>query len=184
MGRLIYSTICSLDGYFADKDGKFDWAMPSEEVLAVINDDMEGIGTYLYGRKIYEMMIYWETHPGPAQQSDQSARFAGIWQAADKVVYSTTLEGVSTKRTRLERSFEADAVRAIKEATDRDLAVDGPTLAESALRLGLVDDLHMILCPVVIGGGLKVLPDVRMDLELMRERRFANGMVQVHYRVK
>lgn len=184
MGRLIYSVICSLDGYFADAEGKFGWAYPGEEVLAAVNDEMEGVGTYLYGRKIYEMMVGWETEPALAAISEQSGRFAGIWQAADKVVYSTTLQGVSTNRTRLERSFERSAVLAIKESTDRDLAVDGPTLAASALRLGLVDDLHLILCPVVVGGGLKVLPDLRLDLELKSERRFENGMVQVRYRVK
>ncbi|MBX3143383.1 MAG: dihydrofolate reductase family protein [Trueperaceae bacterium] len=184
MGRLIYSVICSLDGYFADAEGKFGWAYPGEEVLAAINDEMESVGTYLYGRKIYEMMTGWETDAALAASTERSGRFAEIWQAADKVVYSTTLEGVSTKRTRLERSFERDAVEALKESTDRDLAVDGPTLAASALRLGLVDDLHLVLCPIVVGGGLKVLPpDVRLELELKSERRFGNGMVQVRYRV-
>lgn len=184
MGRLIFSAIGSLDGYLADLDGNFDWAVPDEEALADINAESRTVGTYLYGRRMYEMMIGWETDPSAAAQSAESAEFAKIWQATEKVVYSSTLPSVSTRRTRLERRFEAADVEEIKRRSDADMYVDGPTLASHAIRLGVVDRLHLILCPVVIGGGLPVLPDdVRLNLRLDDERRYSNGMVGLKYEV-
>lgn len=184
MGRLIYSAIGSLDGYLADDAGDFGWAVPDEEVLADVNAEARAVGTYLYGRRMYEMMTGWETDPSVAAQSPESAEFAEIWQAADKVVYSTTLESVTTRRTRLERSFDAAQVEKVKDDSAGDLYVDGPTLAAHALRLGVVDRLHLIVCPVVIGGGLAILPDgVRLGLRLDGERRYGNGMVGLRYEV-
>lgn len=185
MGRLILSAICSLDGYSADADGGFEWAVPDEEVLADVNAEARTVGTYLYGRRMYEMMTVWETDPAAAAQSPESAEFAAIWQAADKIVYSTTLDDVSTRRTRLEHSFDPIAIEEIKRRTDRDLYVDGPTLAAYALRVGVVDRLHLIVCPVVIGSGLPVLPNgLRLDLRLDTEHRYGNGMVGLRYDVR
>ncbi|MEJ2863410.1 dihydrofolate reductase family protein [Actinomycetospora flava] len=184
MGRLIFSAIGSLDGYMADADGDFSWAVPDEEVLADINAESRTVGTYLYGRRIYEMMVGWENDPEAAAQSPESAEFAKVWQSADKVVYSSTLAEVSTRRTRLERRFEAPDVEEIKRGTDADLYVDGPTLAGHAMRVGVVDRLHLLLCPVVIGGGLAILPpDLRLDLRLDAERRYGNGMVALQYEI-
>lgn len=185
MGRLIFSAIASLDGYMADSEGNFDWAMPDEEVLADINAEARTVGTYLYGRRMYEMMTVWETDPAVAGDSQGSAEFAAIWQAADKIVYSTTLDAVSTRRTRLEREFDARQVEEIKRSSVADLYVDGPTLAAYAIRLGVVDRLHVIVCPVVVGGGLSILPvDVRLDLRLDAERAYGNGMVGLQYEVR
>jgi dihydrofolate reductase len=185
MGQLIFSAICSLDGYIADSAGDFDWAVPDETVLADLNAEARTVGTYLYGRRMYETLSGWETDPSYADQSPGSAEFAAIWQAADKVVYSSTLETVNTRRTRLERSFEAADVAQIKRDSAADLYVDGPTLAAHALRLGVVDRLHLILCPVVVGGGLAVLPaDVRLTLRLDGERRYENGMVALRYAIE
>jgi dihydrofolate reductase len=181
MAKLIYSTIASLDGYVADEEGNFDWAAPDEEVHTFVNDLERPIGTYLYGRRMYEVMVFWET----AQTADQppSIRdYAEIWRAADKIVYSTTLEAVSSDRTRIERTFDPEAVREMK-ATARDLSVGGPDLAAQAFKAGLVDECHLFLAPIVIGGGTQCLPhDVRLKLELLGERRFGNGMVHLHYR--
>jgi dihydrofolate reductase len=182
VARLVYSAIASLDGYVVDADGSFDWAAPDEEVHAFVNDLERPIGTYLYGRRMYEVMRFWETAPTRAAP-DMAADFAELWQAADKVVYSTSLAAVSTARTRLERSFDADAVRKLVAAADRDVTVGGPTLAAAALGAGLVDELHLFLVPTVVGGGTRALPDdVRLDLELVDEHRFASGVVHLHHR--
>lgn len=181
MGKLIYSMISSLDGYVADTEGNFDWAMPDEEVLATINDDAAGVSTYLYGSRMYEMMRAWETDPEVITQSPRSEDFARIWQQAEKVVYSTSLPDVDTARTRLERNFDPDAVRTLKLESDGDLTVDGPTLAAHALRHSLVDEVRLLVCPVAVGSGLAALPDLRLDLHLRDVRRFGNGMVQLHY---
>ncbi|MFC7447370.1 dihydrofolate reductase family protein [Rhodococcus daqingensis] len=184
MGALIYSSICSLDGYVADRGGSFDWAMPDEEVHGFVNDLERPIGTYLYGRRMYEVMAVWESmagDPDPGIGND----FAELWCAAEKVVYSTTLRAVSTARTRLEREFDPAAIRAMKESSPRDLSIGGPTLAACALRAGLVDDVQLYLVPVVVGGGTPVLPqDIRLDLELVDEHRFAGGTVFLHYRTR
>ena len=190
MAKLIYSAITSLDGYIADEDGNFDWAMPDEEVLEFVNDLERPVGTYLYGRRMYEMMIGWETDPAAAEQSPRSrdfaeSDFAEIWKAADKVVYSRTLEEVSTKKTRIERDFDPDAVRRMKGSSERDMSVSGPELAAHAFGAGLVDECHLFLAPIVIGGGKRALPEsVRVGLELLDGRRFGNGMIYLRYRTK
>jgi dihydrofolate reductase len=179
VAKLIYSAIASLDGYTEDEDGKFDWAAPDEQVHAFVNDLERPIGTHLYGRRMYEVMVAWETmaDPDPVMRD-----YTEIWQAAEKIVYSTTLEAVSSARTRIERSFEPDAVRALKEASERDLSVGGPALAAEALRAGLIDQVQLFLSPIVIGGGNPALPDgVRVELELLDERRFGNGVVFLRY---
>ena len=182
MAKLIYATITSLDGYVADEDGKFDWAMPDEEVHAFVNDLERPIGTHLYGRRLYEVMIGWETMHTLPDQTPIALDFAAIWQAADKVVYSRTLETVSSARTRIERDFDPEAVRQMKDEADRDIAIGGATLAGEAIRAGLVDELHVIANPIVVGGGTRSLPDgVRWQLELLDERRFANGVVYLRY---
>jgi dihydrofolate reductase len=185
MAKLIYSAISSLDGYIADEDGNFDWAVPDEEVHGFINDLERPVGTYLYGRRMYETMVGWETDPTLAGQSPLMRDFAEIWQAADKVVYSKTLETVSTTRTRLEREFDPEAVRQMKASAGRDISVSGPDLAAQAFRAALVDECYLIVTPIVVGGGKRSLPnDVRLKLELLDERRFDNGMVYLHYRTR
>jgi dihydrofolate reductase len=182
---LIYSAITSLDGYVADKDGNFDWSMPDEEVHAFVNDLERPVGTYLYGRRLYEVMVYWESVSTGADEPPVMRDFAQLWQAADKVVYSTTLDTISSARTRLEREFDPDAVRQMKAMADRDITVGGANLAAQALTAGLVDECHLFVSPVVVGGGTRALPDdVRIDLELLDERRFGNGVVHLHYRVR
>jgi dihydrofolate reductase len=181
MARLIYMTIVSLDGYVADEDGKYGWAMPDDEVFGFVNDFERPVGTYLYGRRLYEEMTGWETMP-QAGQPPLMLDFAQIWRAADKVVFSRSLEAVSTARTRIERAFDPGAVRQMKERADRDITVGGPVLAAEALRAGLVDECHLIVCPIVVGGGKKSLPSgMRLPLELLAERRFANGAVYLRY---
>ncbi|MQA83433.1 MAG: deaminase [Streptosporangiales bacterium] len=183
MGKLIYAAITSLDGYIEDEDGKFDWAVPDEEVLAFINDQERPVGTYLYGRRMYETMVGWETDPTLAGQSPLMRDFAEIWQAADKIVYSATLETVSTARTRIERGFDPEAVRQLKATAERDITVGGPNLAAHAFKAGLVDECHLYLAPILVGGGKQSLTnDVRLRLELLDERRFGNGMVHLRYR--
>jgi dihydrofolate reductase len=185
MAKLIYSAIASLDGYVADVDGNFDWAAPDEEVHAFVNDLERSVGTYLYGRRMYETMVYWETAQTMADQSPIEQDYTAIWQAADKVVYSTTLEKVSSARTRIERNFDADAVRRMKAEASADITTGGPHLAAEAIKAGLVDELNLFLTPVVVGGGNRALPDgVRLDLELLEERRFAGGVVYLRYRTK
>ena len=183
MGKLIYSMIASLDGYVADRDGDFTWAQPDEEVLEDVNRDIAGVSTYLYGRKMYEMMRVWETDPAVAGQSPQSEDFARIWSTADKVVYSTTLPEVDTTRTQLERRFDPDKVRRLKSRTEGDLTVDGPTLAAHAFRHQLVDEVHVLLCPVIVGGGLAMFPDSRVNLRCRDTKTFSSGMVRIHYSV-
>ncbi len=185
MAKLIYSALTSLDGYIADEEGNFDWAVPNEEVHAFINDLVRPVGTHLYGRRMYEMMIGWENDPAAAEQSPRSGDFAEIWRAADKVVYSRTLEVVSTTKTSIERDFDPEAVRRMKGSSERDMSVSGPELATHAFGAGLVDECHLFLAPIVIGGGKRALPEsVRVVLELLDERRFGNGMVYLHYRTK
>jgi dihydrofolate reductase len=180
MGKLVYSAIASLDGYVNDAQGNFDWAAPDAEVHAFVNDQERPVGTYLYGRRMYETMSAWETMDDPAPLMRD---YADIWRAADKVVVSRTLDAVTTARTRLERALDAEAVRALK--AEGDVSVGGPTLAADALRAGLVDELHLFLNPVIVGAGTRALPDgLRADLELASERRFAGGVVHVHYRVR
>jgi dihydrofolate reductase len=182
MAKLIYSAITSLDGYVADEDGNFDWAAPDEEVHSFVNDLERSVGTYLYGRRMYEVMVAWETMP-LADQPAVVQDFAEIWQAADKVVHSTTLETVSSARTRIEPDFDPEAVRQMKASAGRDISVGGPDLAAQAIKAGLVDECHLFLTPIVVGGGKRSLPDdVRLTLELLDERRFGNGVVHLHYR--
>jgi dihydrofolate reductase len=184
MARLICTGITSLDGYTADENGNFDWSAPDEDVHAFINDLERPIGTYLYGRSLYEVMMYWETAHTEPDQPPVALDYATLWQAADKVVYSTTLESVTSARTRIERTFDPQAVRAMKDAADRDLSVGGRMLAAQAFREGLVDEVRLFVSPVVVGGGKQFLPDkVRLNLELMEEHRFRNGVVFLQYRV-
>ena len=184
MAKLIYSAIASLDGYIEDEHGKFDWAKPDEEVHSFVNDLERRVGTYLYGRRIYEVMAYWEKPPALADQPPFIRDYAEIWQAAEKVVYSRTLEAVSSARTRIERDFDPEAVRQMKASAESDISVGGSELAAQALEAGLVDELHLLAVPVVVGGGKGWLPDrVRLKLELLDERRFGNGTVHLHYAV-
>jgi dihydrofolate reductase len=185
MARLIYSALTSLDGYVADEDGNFDWAKPSEEVHVFVNDLERPVGTHLYGRRMYEVMAYWETADTTGDQPPFFRDYAEIWKAAEKIVYSRTLAEVSSARTRIEREFDIDAIRQLKATADSDISVGGPDLAAQAIEAGLVDELHLVLAPVVVGGGKPSLPDkVRLELELLDERRFANGVVHLHYRTR
>jgi dihydrofolate reductase len=182
MAKLIYSAIASLDGYIADEDGNFDWAAPDEEVHSFVNDLERPVGTYLYGRQMYQVMVPWETAHTFADQRPVMQDFARIWQAADKVVYSKTLETVSSARTRIEPDFDPEAVRQMKAQTERDITVGGPDLAAQAIKAGLVDEFHLFFVPIVVGGGNQALPDhVRLKLELLDERRFGNGVVHLRY---
>lgn len=182
MSKLIYSAITSLDGYVADEDGNFDWAAPDEEVHAFVNDLERTVGTYLYGRRMYDVMVAWETltlDDQPPTMRD----YAEIWRAADKVVYSRTLETVSSARTRIEREFDPEAVLQMKASAGRDISLGGPHLAAQAIEAGLVDECHLLLTPIVVGGGTRSLPkDVRVKLDLLDEHRFGNGVVHLHYR--
>jgi dihydrofolate reductase len=182
MGKLTYLMLMSLDGYVADQEGKFDWAEPDEQVHTLVNDLTRPVGTYLYGRRMYEVLVAWETLP----TEDQPAYirdFAEIWRAADKIVYSRSLEAPSSRRTRIEREFDPEAVRRMKESTEGDLSIGGPELAAQAIRAGLVDEWHLFLAPIVVGGGTKALPEgVRVPLELVDEHRFRGGIVDMSYR--
>ena len=182
MAKLIYAAITSLDGYVADEDGKFNWSVPDEEVHAFVNDLERSVGTHLYGRRMYEVMVAWENPDAFADEPPVIREYAEIWQAADKVVYSKTLEAASSSRTRIEHDFDPDAIREMKARAARDLSVGGPELAAQAIEAGLVDELHLFLSPIVVGGGKPSLPDgVRLELELLSERRFGNGVVHLHY---
>jgi dihydrofolate reductase len=184
MTKLIYSAITSLDDYVADEDGRFDWAEPDEEVHTFVNELARSVGTHLYGRRLYEVMVAWETMD-LVGQPPFIQDFAEIWQAADKIVFSRTLETVSSARTRIERDFDAEAVRQMKAAAGRDITVGGPELAAQAFKAGLVDECHLFLAPIVVGGGKQSLPDdLRLKLELLDERRFRNGMVYLRYRTR
>jgi dihydrofolate reductase len=181
MARLIYSAIASLDGYTADEAGKFDWAAPDAELHAFVNDLERDVGTHLYGRRMYETMAVWETMDVSAEP-DVMRDYAEIWRDADKVVYSRTLAAPSTPRTRIERDFDPEVVRRMKGTAGRDLSVGGPGLAAHALRAGIVDEIQLFLVPVVVGGGTRALPDgLRLDLDLLDERRFAGGAVYLRY---
>jgi dihydrofolate reductase len=185
-GRLTYVVNCSLDGYYEDADGRFDWSEPDEELHQWYNDLLRPIGTLLYGRRLYETMAVWETEPSLAAESPILADFAAVWQDADKVVYSTTLEAPLTKRTRIERTFDPEAVRALKADASTDLAIGGGELASHAFRAGLVDEVHVVVAPVAVGGGKPILPaDVRLELEPPEVRRFdGTGAVSLRYGVK
>ena len=181
VAKLIYSPIASLDGYVADEDGKWDWSEPDEAVHAFVNDLARPVGTWLLGRRMYDVLVAWETID---DEQPEIRDFAEIWRSADKVVYSRTLEAPSSARTRIEREFDPGAVRRIKDESERDLTVGGPDLAAQALRAGLVDEIQLFLSPIVVGGGNAALPgDVRVPLELLDERRFGNGVVYLRYRV-
>jgi dihydrofolate reductase len=181
MSKLVYSALASLDGYVEDASGAFDWAAPDEEVHAFVNELERPIATYLYGRRMYETMAYWESPANTAGEPGVIQEYAEIWRAADKVVYSRTLEAVTTARTRIEREFDPAAVRRLKESTSADLGIGGAELAARAIEAGLVDEYHMFLVPFVVGAGKRALPDFRLILELLDERRFGNGTVFLRY---
>ena len=185
MAKLIYSMIASLDGYVADADGGFSWAAPDEEVHAFANDLERSVGTHLYGRHMYEVMAFWEDAGAGADQSPIMQDFAQVWQAADKIVYSTTLTTVSSAKTRIEQTFDPAAIKQLKATAAHDISIGGPNLAAQAIRHGLVDEYHLLIVPVVVGGGTPVLPsDVHLKLELQDQRRFDNGTVYLRYAAK
>jgi dihydrofolate reductase len=181
VSKLIYGVLASLDGFVEDAEGRFDWAAPDEEVHAFVNDLERPIATYLYGRRMYETMAYWESPANTADQSTAVQEYGEIWRAADKVVYSRTLETVATARTSIERELDPAAVRRLKETTSGDLGIGGAELAARAIGAGLVDEYHLFLVPVVVGAGKRALPDARLSLELLDERRFGNGTVYLRY---
>jgi dihydrofolate reductase len=183
VGELTYLALQSLDGYIADEQGNFEWATPSEEVHTFVNDLTRPLGTHLLGRQMYEVMSVWDRPDELPGMTDAVRDFAAIWAEADKVVYSRTVDAVSTARTRLERDFDAEAVRELKESSERDLSIGGPGLAASAFSAGLVDELQLFIAPAIVGGGTASLPSgVRLDLELVEERRFDSGMAYLRYR--
>jgi dihydrofolate reductase len=182
MASLSYLAIASLDGYVEDEHGRFDWAVPDEDVHAFVNDLERSVGTHLYGRRMYETMVYWETDD---DQAPVAHDYAEIWRAADKVVYSRTLQTVSSERTRIEREFDTAAIRHMKETSRSDISIGGAMLAGQAIAEGLVDECHLFLGPVLVGGGKRALPaGVRAELELLDERRFRSGVVYLHYRIR
>jgi dihydrofolate reductase len=184
VAKLIYSAITSLDGYVEDQHGGFEWSAPDAEVHAFVNDLERPIGTYLYGRRMYETMVYWETLGLDSEPSAVARDFAQIWRAADKIVFSRTLAASSSARTRIEPEFDPAAIRQLKESAGRDITIGGAELAGQAMSAGMVDEFHVFLCPVVVGGGKSALPDdVRIQLELVDEHRFRSGVVHLHYRV-
>ena len=185
MAHLIYTTNTSLDGYIEDMDGKFDWTDPSDEVFRFITNLIRADGTHLYGRRTYENMMVWETDPNLAAESPLMRDFAQVWQAADKIVYSRTLEAVSTRKTQIERNFDPEAIRRLKESVEQDIHIGGAELAAQAFRSGLIDECHLFIKPIIVGGGKAALPDnVRLELELLDERRFGNGEVYLRYRTR
>ena len=185
MANLIYVMNTSLDGYFEDKDGNFNWTDPGEEYFSFITDLVRVPRTYLYGRRMYEAMMVWETDPNLAAQSPLMRDFADVWQAANKIVYSRTLETISTRKTQLEQTFDPEAIRQLKAAGEHDILIGGPELAAHAFRDGLIDECHLFLVPILVGGGKSALPDnVRVELELLDERRFRNGTVYLRYRTR
>jgi dihydrofolate reductase len=184
MAKLIYSAITSLDGYVEDSGGNFDWGAPDREVLGFINDLERPIGTYLYGRRMYETMAFWETAAAGSDQPAEMREFAEIWRAAEKIVFSRTLREPSSERTRIESAFEPAAIGRLKDSSARDITVGGAELAGEAVASGLVDECHLFLNPVIVGGGKPALPDgVRAQLELLAERSFGSGVVHLHYRI-
>ena len=185
MANLIYVANTSLDGYTEDKEGKFDWTDPSEEYFRFITNLVRATHTHLYGRRMYEILMVWETDPNLAAESPLMRDFAEIWQAANKIVYSKTLETISTRKTQLERTFDPEKIRQLKEAAEHDILIGGPELAAHALRAGLIDECHLFVVPILVGGGKSALPDnVRLELELLAERRFGNGTVYLRYRTR
>ncbi|MDP9116067.1 MAG: dihydrofolate reductase family protein [Actinomycetota bacterium] len=185
MAKLIFSAITSLDGYIEDSAGRFDWAAPDDEVLAFLNELERPVGTYLYGRRMYETLVYWETADVHREQAPVEWDWMQMWRSADKIVYSGSLESTSSTRTRIERDFEPNAVRAMKDSLHRDISIGGPELAAQAFRAGLVDHCQLFLTPVLVGGGKSALPkDVRLDLDLVCEHRFGNGVVFLDYRLR
>ena len=185
MANLIYVANTSLDGYTEDKNGKFDWTEPSEEYFKFITNLVRATRTHLYGRRMYEAMMVWETDRTLAAESPLRRDFAEIWQAADKIVYSRTLEMISTRKTQLERTFDPETIRQLKASREHDILIGGPELAAHAFRAGLIDECHLFLIPILVGGGKSALPDnVRLELELLEERRFGNGTVYLRYRTK
>jgi dihydrofolate reductase len=183
MAKLIFLMITSLDGYIEDEDGKFDWGRPDEEVSSFVNDVVRPVGTHLYGRRMYETMVYWETVQALADEPPSARDFTELWQAADKIVYSNSLETVSSAKTRIERTFDPKVIREMKSSQERDITVSGPNLAAQAFKAGLVDECQLLLTPIVLGGGKPSLPkNVRLDLDLLSERRFRSGVVFLHYR--
>jgi dihydrofolate reductase len=184
MARLVYSAIMSLDGYTADEAGNFDWAVPDPEMFTCINDLERAFGTHLYGRRMYETMAYWETFEATDDQPTYLQDFARIWRAATKVVYSKTLEAPISARTRIERQFEAEAVERMKESAGNDISLGGPNLAHQAMAAGLIDEMHLFLTPVTVGGGTAALPDrFYPNFELLHVNRFASGVVHLQYRI-
>ena len=185
MAHLIYSAISSLDGYIEDRDGNFDWAMPDEEVHTFINNLERTAGTYLYGRRMYETMMVWETDPDLAADSPLTQDFAQIWQAATKIVYSRALAAAPTRNTQIERNFHPEAIKQLKNTVQNDILIGGPELAAHAFQFGLIDECHLFLTPIIVGGGKPSLPDnVRLELELLEDRRFGNGTVFLPYQAK
>ena len=185
MPHLIYIANSSLDGYTEDMDGKFDWTEPSEEGFRFITNLVRATGTHLYGRRMYQTMMVWETDPNLAAESPLRRDFAEIWQAADKIVYSRTLEAVSTRKTQIERNFNPEAIRQLKEAVEQDILIGGPELAAHAFRSRLIDECQLFIAPIILGGGKQCLPDhVRLELELLEQRRFGNGVVFLRYRTR
>ncbi len=185
MGMLIYATITSLDGYIEDTAGSFDWAAPDEEVHTFVNNLERSIGTYLYGRRLYEVMLFWETAHADARLTDVERDFADIWQRADKIVYSKSLKTASSARTVIDQAFDAETVRRLKSTSTSDITIGGADLAAHAIRAGLIDEYQQFLSPIVVGGGWRALPDdVRIDLDLIDERRFGNGVVFLRYRTR
>ncbi|MGC4835702.1 dihydrofolate reductase family protein [Micromonospora vinacea] len=184
MAKLIYVTNVSLDGYIEDEHGRFDWTSPDDDYFAFVTDLVRPMGTYLYGRRLYESMAVWETEPALAARSKLTADFADVWQTADKIVYSTTLGATLTARTRLDRSFDPASVRAIKASATSDLTIGGAHLAAQAFQAGLIDECHLLIHPILAGGGKPGLPSgTRLGLELLSTRRFSNGVAYLHYRV-
>jgi dihydrofolate reductase len=186
MAMLTYSALMSLDGYVEDERGKFDWAAPDDDVHAFVNELERSVGTYLYGRKMYETMVSWENLPTPSTQPPSIREYAEIWQSANKIVYSKTLDAVSSAKTRVEREFDTEAVRELKARASSDLSIGGAELAAQAIAAGLVDEYHLFLVPVLVGGGKRALPEdgVRVNLELLDERRFERGTVYLRYRAQ
>jgi dihydrofolate reductase len=185
LAKLIYIANVSLDGYTEDAHGDFQWAAPGDDVFPFITDLLRPIGTHLYGRRMYETMAVWESDPALAAESERMADFANVWQAADKVVYSTTLQAVSTAKTRLEPDFDPDSVRAMKRSATSDLTIGGPALSALAFDAGLVDECHLLVYPMLVGNGKRVLPsDARVPLDLLEEHRFGNGVGYLRYRIQ